>query len=280
MCRVLGVSRQGYVKYKKSLTKPDKDAELLDKIKALIATDEFNDRYGRRRLYEALISEGVDVSEPKVYRLCKKHGLLQKKNKPKGLTKQEKAAYKNDNLLKGDFTSETPNTKCVTDLTQLPTADGTLYISAIFDCFDNACIGLSMADNMKTPMVIESLNMAFKNTKLLPKSTTLHSDRGVQYTSQDFRKALAKLGITQSMSHAGSSCYGNAKCESMWARFKAEAIYNRYDTKSMSMESVKSLVFRYFMGYWNHRRICSAIGGISPMTKRTQYYQQLEAIAS
>jgi len=70
------------------------------------------------------------------------------------------------------------------------------------------------------------------------------------------------------MSFAGSSCYGNAKCESMWARMKEEAIYGRHKTAQMSMNVVKSLVFRYYMGYWNHRRICHAIGGIAPTRKR------------
>lgn len=73
----------------------------------------------------------------------------------------------------------------------------------------------------------------------------------VDYTSQDFRAYVERIGIVQSMSFARMSCYGNAKCESMWARMKEEAIYGRHKTTQMSMEDVKSLVFRYYMGYWN-----------------------------
>jgi len=256
------------------LEKEDKHADLLAKINEIIKEDEFNDKYGRQRVYEALVHKGVKTSQSTVYRVMKKHGLLQKVNKPKGLTKQDKDAYKSDDLLQGDFTADAPNEKYVTDITQLPTADGTLYISALFDCFDDACSGLSMSDNMKTPLVTYSLEATFLDGIDRDNPPLIHSDRGSQYTSALFQKTLTKLGLKQSMSFAGSSCFGNAKCESMWGRFKQEAIYGRYDTKKMSMEAVKSLVFRYFMGYWNHRRICSAIGGVPPMFKRNQFYEK------
>jgi len=280
MCRLLDVTRQGYDKYKKSLDKEDKHAELLAQIEAIIEEDEFNDKYGRRRLYEALKHRGIDVSESKVYRVCKKHNILQKANKPKGLTKQEKEAYKSDDLLQGDFEADEPGVKYVTDITQIQAKDGTVYISALFDCYDNICEGLSMGDNMKTPLVVYSIESTFVNPDPT-KKPIVHSDRGSQYTSDAFREVLEKSGITQSMSHAGSSCFGNAKCESMWGRFKDEAIYGRYKTCEMTMEEVKSLVFRYYMGYWNHRRICSAIGGIPPVEKRRRFQdqQQMKSVA-
>jgi putative transposase len=273
MCRLLGVTRQGYDKYKKSLEKEDKHAELLAQIEAIIEEDEFNDKYGRRRLCEALKYRGIEVSESTVYRVCKKHNLLQKANKPKGLTKQEKEAYKSDDLLKGDFEADEPGIKYVTDITQIQAKDGTVYISALFDCYDNICEGLSMSDNMKTPLVTYSIESTFVNRNP-SKSAIVHSDRGSQYTSDAFRETLEKFGITQSMSHAGSSCFGNAKCESMWGRLKEEAIYGRYKTEEMIVEEVKSLVFRYYMGYWNHRRICSAIGGMPPVEKRRRFLEQ------
>jgi len=203
-----------------------------------------------------------------------KHGLQCKANNPKGLTKQDKEAYKNDDLLKKDFDSDRPGKKLIGDITQLPTADGTLYIGLTFDCFDNACVGLAMDDNMKSPLVERSLSMAISNEDMT--DSIFHSDRGSQYTSNDFRKLIKKHNLKQSMSYATFSCYGNAKCESLIGRFKVEAIYKRYDTKNMSMDSVKALVFRYFMGYWNNRRINHAIGGLSPMEKRRRYFWQME----
>ena len=131
---------------------------------------------------------------------------------------------------------------------------------------------------MRSPLVERSLSMAVSNKDA--KGSILHSDRGSQYTGNDFRKLIAKYGLKQSMSYATFSCYGNVKCESLIGRFKVEAIYKRYDTKNMSMDAVKALVFRYFMGYWNNRRINYAIGGMTPFEKRIRYHQQMAVMKS
>jgi transposase InsO family protein len=200
MCRLFDVSRQGYNKYKESLDKPPKHAALLAQIKAIIEEDEYNDSYGRNRIHDALILRSIKTSISTVYRICNKYGVSGKKNKPKGLTKADKEAYKNDDLLKGDFNAEEPNKKLVSDITQLPTKDGPLYISGIFDCFDNGLLGLSMSDNMKTRLVIDSLKMADGNYNIA--GAMFHTDRGSQYTSQEFRAYAEKTCILQSMSLA------------------------------------------------------------------------------
>lgn len=273
---MLDVSRQGYRKYIKSKDRPPKDAAFLAEIKAILEEDEYNDTYGRERLHDSLHLRGFQVSISTVYRICRKYGLLAKRHHAKGLTKADKAAYKTDDLLKGNFVSAQPNQKLISDITQLPTKEGALYISGVFDCYDNQCVGLSMDNNMRTDLVIKSLSIAVKNGA---EGAVFHSDRGSQYTSQEFRAYTGSHNITQSMSFAGSSCYGNAKCESMWARFKEEAIYGRHKTIHMSMDAVKSLVFRYFMSYWNNRRICHAIGGMPPASKRAAFYQLQKAVA-
>jgi len=102
----------------------------------------------------------------------------------------------------------------------------------------------------------------------------IHSDRGSQYTSVEYRQAIERYGIIQSMNSAGGRCHDNAKCESLWARLKEELLYDRYDTKKMPMEEVKSLIWRYFMSYWNNRRICSMNGGLPPMIKRKKFYEE------
>ena len=128
LCRIFDVTRQGYYEYVKSLDKPCKHAPLLAMIKAVIKEDEFNDKYGRKRLTPALNLKGIKVSESTVYRVCRKFGILKRKRKPKGLTKADKAAKRDADLLNGSFTSDEPNKKIIGDITQLPTADGTLYI--------------------------------------------------------------------------------------------------------------------------------------------------------
>ncbi len=207
-----------------------------------------------------------------VAKVMRENGLLQKRHKPKGLTKADPQAQKSDNLLRRDFSAAAPNQKLVTDITEWTALDGKVYQSAVFDCFDNACLGLSLADHMRAELCIETLIQAAGRYAL--RGAVSHSDRGSQYTSDVFRSTLQQLGVVQSMNSAAGRCHDNAKCESMWARGKEEimAIYN---TKKMTCEQLKRLIFRYYMGYWNNRRICSAIGGVPPIVKRGAYYEMM-----
>ena len=135
-----------------------------------------------------------------------------------------------------------------------------------------------MDTNMKASLCAQTLENA---VKLHPgiRGAIIHSDRGSQYTSQLYRDAIGKYGIQQSMNSAGGRCHDNARCESMWARMKSELLYGRYDTENMSVEELKTLIWRYFFSYWNNRRICSANGGLPPMVKRQLYYQSLKQAA-
>ena len=100
-----------------------------------------------------------------------------------------------------------------------------------------------------------------------------HSDRGSQYTSAAYRAVIQKYGIVQSMNRAGGRCHDHARCESIWARMKEELFYHRgRKTEHYKMEELKFMVWRYFMGYWSNRRICSSIGGLPPAVKRQRFY--------
>jgi hypothetical protein len=181
-----------------------------------------------------------------------------------------------EDLLHRDFHADTPLSKCVTDMTELPVCDGKLYVSALFDCYDVGVLGLSMDTNMRASLCVQMLDNAMISYPML-RGAILHWDRGSQYTSQLYREAIQNYGIRQSMNSAGGRCHDNARCESMWARMKSELLYGRYDTKKMTTEELKVLVWRYFMSYWNNRRICSANGGLPPMVKRRQFYDSIAA---
>ena len=198
------------------------------------------------------------------------------KLKPDGITKADREAHKSDDLLKRDFTSAEPLKKCITDITEIKAKDGKLYVSAIFDCFDTAVLGLAMGTNMKAALCRPTLENAVRSYPALRKAV-IHSDRGAQYTSGTYRKAVHKYGILQSMNSAGGRCHDNARCESMWARMKEELFYGRYHTEEMNIEELKTLIWRYFISYWNNRRICSANEGLPPMVKRQRYYKSLDA---
>ncbi len=111
-----------------------------------------------------------------VAKVMRENGLLQNVCKPKGLTKADKNAQKSDDLVKRNFASDEPCKKTVTDITRFICKDGKVYASGIFDCFDNACLGLSLADNMKTEMVNDSYTNALLRCDL--RGCITHSDRG------------------------------------------------------------------------------------------------------
>lgn len=269
--------------YLKTKDLPWKYQALADAMIDICAEDECNDTYGRIRMHQALQlkqPEGVKIpSERTVYRIMEEIGISHRpKRKPNGITKADKEARKSDDLIKRDFKANKPLEKCVTDMTEIKTLDGKLYISAIFDCFDLTVLGLAMDTNMKATLCEKTLENAYKAYPDI-RGSILHSDRGTQYTSELYRKAIKKYGIKQSMNSAGGRCHDNARCESMWARFKEELLYGRYDTSKMRVEEVKTLIWRYFISYWNNRRICSANEGLPPVIKRQQYYASLQDVA-
>ena len=282
-CRMLKVSRQGFYKYLADKDRPWKYQNLADAMRAIASEDECNDTYGRIRMYQALLlkqPEGIRIpGERTVYRVMEETGLSHRpKRKPNGITKADRGARKSDDLLKRNFTSAEPLKKCVTDITEIKAKEGKLYVSAIFDCFDAAVLGLAMDTNMKAPLCEQTLANAVRSYPAL-KGAIIHSDRGTQYTSETYRRAVAKYGIIQSMNSAGGRCHDNARCESMWARMKEELLYGRCNTKEMTIEELKTLIWRYFISYWNNRRICSSNEGLPPMVKRQRYYESMDTTA-
>ncbi len=278
-CGALDVTRQGFYWCLKHRDAPWKYEDIAEKMRGIVAEDGCSDTYGRCRMCQALKLKYPDEDIPgerTVCRIMEEIGLSHRpKRRPNGITKADRNARKSEDLLKRDFTAERPLEKCVTDIAEIPARDGKPYVSAIFDCYDLGVAGLAMADNMRAELCISTLENA---SKAFPSicGAVIHSDRGSQYTSASYRAGLERRGIIQSMDSDGGRCHDNARCEAMWARMKEELLYGRHDTKKMPIEELKTLIWRYFIIYWNNRRICSANGGLPPMLKRKQYYESLE----
>lgn len=252
----------------------------------ILAEDLYNDTYGRIRMFEAIKLRHKNDSEfhipsPRtIYRIMKTLGLSHRtKHNPHGITKADRKARESDDLLNRDFYSEKPLEKCVTDITEIKAKDGKLYVSAIFDCFDSAVLGLSLDTNMKANLVKNTLDNAYMACPAL-RGAVIHSDRGSQYTSDLYRKTIKKYGIIQSMNSSGGRCHDNARCESMWARMKEELFYSRNRKSTLfSVEDLKIMVWRYFISYWNNRRICSSNDGLPPIIKRKLYYDSFAKVS-
>ena len=252
MCKALAVSESGFYRSLKPSSKKQGQQQLLVSIRDILNEHEDNQNYGVKRMMLALAQKGITASYSTVYRIMKKHGLLKKaKRRPNGITREDALAQKSENLIQGDFTASAPNQKWLSDITEIPCSDGKLYLCTVLDCFNGEIVGLSMDDNMRKELCIQAFENASKATNAY--GMIFHSDRGSQYTSQAFRKCLAKRGAIQSMSDTGR-CYDNARMESFFATLKKEKLY-KLKTERYPMAYVKSVIFRYIMVYYNRQRV-------------------------
>jgi len=252
MCRVLKVSESGYYRWLRNRENQNGRSLLLVKIKEILAEHPDNDNYGVRRMQTALKQNGIDVSVRTVYRTMREGGLIHNQRRPHGITKATTEIQEQENLIKRDFSADTPYTKLLTDITEVPCSDGKLYVSPIMDCFSGEILTLEMRDNMKKELCIDTVKSLCRRHKLSD-GVILHSDRGSQYTSEAFRNELLKNSITQSLSGTGH-CFDNARMESFFATLKKEKLY-RIPTYHMTREQVKTIIFRYVFVYYNNVRV-------------------------
>lgn len=269
MCDVLGVSESGYYRYQKNLGKPSTDAILSAEISEIICKSPYNRNYGVPRMQIALKQQGKRYGTRKIKRVMQVMGLIHPpRRRPKGLTKVTTEIEEKENLIKQDFTASEPGKKMLTDISQVQCGDGKIYISPILDCFDGKIVAMKIRDNMKKDLCIDTVTDLQRRQNL--RGAILHSDRGSQYTSYEFRNKLIMSGITQSLSGV-DHCYDNARMESFFATLKKELIY-QIPVHKMKMEDVKTLIFRYVFTYYNRERVYTTNPeGLSPEAYRAKY---------
>jgi transposase InsO family protein len=223
LCRVLRVSEPGYYRSLKASDKRRRHEHLLVRIKEIIGQYPDNDNYGARRVHLALLQEGETISYSTVYRVMKENNLLMKaKRYPNGITREDAAAQKSENLIGRDFTADAPNRKWLSDITEVSCRNGKLYVAAVMDCCGGEIVGLTMDDNMRKELCIQAFENACQSRHA--RGMIFHSDRGSQFTSYAFRESLTNHGAIQSMSGTGR-CYDNARMESFFATLKKENLY-------------------------------------------------------
>ena len=268
MCRVLKISESGYYRWLKNRNKPTARQLLSVKIKEILDEHPDNDNYGVRRMNTALGQRGIRVSQRTVYRTMSEMGLIHRKRRPHGITKATTEIQERENLIKRNFKAEKPLRKLLSDITEIQCYDGKLYLSAVLDCYNGEILSIAMDNNMKKELCIKTvkeLELQYGKKKL--SGAIFHSDRGSQYTSEAFKKALKEAGLIQSLSGAGH-CFDNARMESFFATLKKEKIY-RISAYKLTRDQVKSIIFRYIFVYYNRIRISSVNpGGLSPVAYR------------
>ena len=152
------------------------------------------------------------------------------------------------NLLERDFTALEPETKWVTDITELKTRHGKLYLCIVLDLFDQRVVGWSMHHRQDRQMVIRAVQMAvWQRQGSHP--VILHSDRGSQFRSGDYQRYLAANALACSMSAVGH-CGDNAACEGFFGLLKRERVYRMaYPT----LDAARADVFEYIERFHNPR---------------------------
>jgi putative transposase len=261
ICRVLKVSRGGFFAWlKRPVSKRrQRQEKLIEKIRAV--HQENRELYGSPRVYRSLLIDGQIVCRNTVAKLMRQ-AKIRAKTRRRFVPRTTDSAHQQpvaDNTLNRNFTARAPDRKWVADITYVPTAGGWLYLAAVLDLFSRKIVGWSMADHMKTDLVSDALQMALRRRD--PKQGLLHhSDRGVQYASDEYQKLLTDHDIRISMSGKGD-CWDNAVMESFWATLKMELIYQQeYATRMEARFSI----FEYIEVFYNRQRLHSSLGYVSP----------------
>ena len=261
ICRVLGVTRSGFfawLKREPSLRQRRRE-QLVRKIKAVHQQN--RGLYGSPRVHRALLIDGQRVSRNTVAKLMRQE-RIRAKTKRRFVPRTTDSTHQQPvapNLLDRNFTASAPDCKWAADITYIPTDEGWLYLAAVLDLFSRKVVGWAMADRLQTDLVSDAMQMALEHRQ--PSEGLLHhSDRGVQYASDDYQQLLARHGICVSMSGKGD-CWDNAVMESFWATLKTELVHQqRYQTR----QQAKASIFEYIEVFYNRKRLHSSLGYVSP----------------
>jgi putative transposase len=264
LCRVCRVSRSAYYAWLDRGDGPSDDlveeAKLANRIFDLWRRS--RRRYGSPRITAKLWKQGVVVSEKRVARIMAEIGIAGACGQRKvRTTKRDKSRPLAADLVERDFTADGPDELWVTDVTYIPTDEGWLYLCSILDVWSRRLLGWSIADHLRTELCLDALEAAaLARGRRAFAGTTLHSDHGCQYTSEDFNRRCAELHIVQSMGSVGDS-YDNAMAESAWSSLKRELVY---ETHFSTKQEARMAVFEWIIWY-NSERLHSSIEYNSPM---------------
>lgn len=274
MCRCLGVSPSGYHAWR--TREPSEhakhDEQLRERIKAVHHTS--RGTYGSPRVQVELAAEGFEVSRKRVARLMAQEGIVGRERRAfKKTTDSDHDDPIAVNVLGRDFETDAPDKAWVADITYIRTHAGWLYLAVVLDLYSRRVVGWSMAEHMRTELVLNALRMALGSRSPHPEGLVFHSDRGSQYAASDYRDALDAAGITCSMSRR-ANCWDNAVAESFFSTLKTELVYR---VSLPTQASAKTAIAEWIEVFYNGQRRHSSIGYVAPREHERRYYLNLEA---
>ena len=227
MCRALKVSKSGFYGWRDRApsARARADAALSEKIARIHR--ESRETYGAARVHFELRTLGVRCARKRVARLMREAGLFgcggRRRKARTTIRSQTECTPPAPDLVRRNFAPEAPDRLWVADITYVRTWEGWLYLSFVLDTYSRKIVGWSMANNLKTDLVLDALNMAIYTRRPQP-GLVHHSDRGSQYTSVEFGSRLKEAGLLPSMGSVADA-YDNSMAESFVSTLKRELIH-------------------------------------------------------
>lgn len=263
LCEAMEVSPSGYYDWEQRKTAPGPRALEAQMLRAQIARihEQSRQTYGTPRVQMELRSQGQRHGRNRIARLMNEQGLCGRQKKRYRVVTTDS---KHDQPIAPNRLAEMPaasraNQIWVADITYVATAQGWVYVAAVLDLYSRKIVGWAVSQQINTALVLLALSMALTHRQP-PAGLVFHSDRGVQYASGDYRRALTAARLTASMSRKGN-CYDNAAMEAFWSTLKLELIYRRaFD----GVDQVRQALFDYIEVFYNRQRLHSALGYRSP----------------
>jgi putative transposase len=270
MARVLGVSKAGFYAWRRrpSSARARADAELLKRIRTVHASS--RETYGAPRVQAELRAGGERHGRKRIARLMRGAGLVGASRRRHGpvTTRRDKTSRPAPDLVDRNFAADGPNQLWVADITFVPTAAGFLYLAVVLDAWSRRIVGWSMANHLRTELVLDPLQMAIGQRR--PAGEVIHhSDQGSQYTSLAFGNRCREAGVRPSTGSVGDA-YDNAMCESSFATLECELLDRR---RFASQAEARVACFSFIEGWYNPVRLHSALGYRSPI----RYEQDMQA---
>ncbi|MEU6657410.1 IS3 family transposase [Streptomyces sp. NPDC046900] len=269
LCRVLKVPRGTYYSWLASrpavAERQRAEDELAEEIREIHGKS--RGAYGAPRVHAALRRKGHAINRKKVERIMRERDIRGvTRRKRRYLTKQDTKAAPAPDLVGRDFTAAEPGTKLVGDITYLATIEGWWYLATVIDLATREVIGYAMADHHRAELVTDALEMAAGRGQLQP-GCIMHTDRGSEYTSSEFRREIRKLNLRQSMGRTGI-CYDNAAAESFFGLLKAEIGTTVWESR----EAARADVFRFIEVEYNRTRLRKhpEFGYLTPLETRAR----------
>ena len=261
MCRVLRISPGGYYDWRgrpASCGAQRREAVVVA-IKAIHV--EVKARYGSPRIHAELAARGRPCRVNTVAKLMRRHGVAAKaRRKFRCTTDPNHGRPVAENVLDRQFEPEAADRAWAADITYIPTREGWLYLAAVEDLYSRRIVGWSMSERIDSRLVVDALEMAVSR-RLPGAGLVAHPDRGSQYASEHYRRALADHGVACSMSRR-ANCWDNAPMESFFATLKVELVH---DEGYQSRQEARASLLEYIEVFYNRTRRHSALGYRSPI---------------